>query len=189
MGEESKQIIGIVQTITDISSQTNILALNASIEAARSGEHGRGFAVVAEEIQKLSEQTKTAVESIGSIVHQVVGHTESAVLAMEQNVIYTQNGMESIKKANETSTLITSSNEALLQQIHQIDLVAEEIKESSQGIADSMKQISNNTQENCTAVEQVTAATEENSAGTESLNDIVEKIKDISNQLSLVVHG
>jgi len=72
LGEESKEIIGIVHTITDISNQTNILALNASIEAARAGEHGRGFAVVAEEIQKLAEQTKTAVEDIGNIVNEVV---------------------------------------------------------------------------------------------------------------------
>ncbi|MBQ8625137.1 MAG: hypothetical protein IJ419_03070, partial [Agathobacter sp.] len=97
LGEESKEIIGIVRTITDISSQTNILALNASIEAARAGEQGRGFSVVAEEIQKLSEQTKTAVESIGNIVRQVVHNTEEAVTAMEENVLYTQNGMDSIR--------------------------------------------------------------------------------------------
>jgi len=76
LGEESKEIIGIVQTITGISSKTNILALNASIEAARAGEQGKGFAVVAEEIQKLSEQTKKAVESIGEIVTEVVKNTE-----------------------------------------------------------------------------------------------------------------
>jgi len=189
LGEESKEIIGIVQTITNISSQTNILALNATIEAARAGEHGKGFAVVAEEIQKLSEQTKTAVENIGTIVHEVVKNTESAVVAMEQNVRCTQNGMESIQKANESSTLITSSNEELAGQIHAIDKTAEIIRKKSGEVADSMKKISENTQQNCTAVEQVTAASEENTAGAESLAEIVEQIHKLSQQLNQVVQG
>lgn len=189
LGEESKQIIGIVETITYISGQTNILALNASIEAARAGEHGRGFAVVAEEIQQLSEQTKTAVENIGNIVHEVVKNTENAVVAMEQNAKATQKGMDSIRKANESATLITSSNEELAGQIHEIDKAAEVIRVKSGQVADSMKQISNNTQQNCNAVELVTAATQENTAGTESLSEIVEQIKSLSQQLNAVVQG
>ena len=187
LGEESKEIIGIVRTITDISSQTNILALNASIEAARAGEQGRGFSVVAEEIQKLSEQTKTAVESIGSIVHQVVNNTEDAVKAMEENVLFTENGMESIRKANESATLITASNEELEKQIHSIDEVASMIKMSSDEVADSMKQINDNTQQNCSAVQQVTASTQENTASTESLAEIVEQIRVLSEKLKNVV--
>lgn len=189
LGEESKEIIGIIRTITDISSQTNILALNASIEAARAGEQGRGFSVVAEEIQKLSEQTKTAVESIGAIVHQVVNNTEEAVKAMEENVLFTENGMASIRKANESTTLITASNEELARQIHSIDEVAEMIKVSSDDVAMSMKQINNNTQQNCCAVEQVTASTQENTASTASLAEIVEQIKVLSDQLNKVVQG
>ncbi|MBQ9119287.1 MAG: hypothetical protein IJY09_04400 [Lachnospiraceae bacterium] len=189
LGEESKEIIGIVQTITNISSKTNILALNASIEAARAGEQGRGFSVVAEEIQKLSEQTKTAVESIGSIVRDVVKNTESAVEAMEKNVVFTQNGMESIQKANESSAIITASNGELVQQIHEIDKAAEVIRMRSDEVADSMKKISHNTQKNCNAVEQVSAATQENSAGTAGLADIVEQIKVLSERLNQVVQG
>lgn len=189
LGEESKQIIGIVETITYISGQTNILALNATIEAARAGEHGRGFAVVAEEIQHLSEQTKTAVENIANIVHEVVKNTENAVSAMEQNASATQKGMDSIRKANESATMITSSNEELAGQIHEIDKAAEIIREKSGEVADSMKQISNNTQQNCNAVEQVTAATQENTAGTESLAEIVEQIKALSERLNKVVQG
>lgn len=185
--EASREIIGIIQTITGISSQTNILALNATIEAARAGEHGKGFAVVAEEIQKLSEQTKTAVGNIDRIVHEVVKDTENAVAAMEQNVLYTQNGMASIQKANESSAIITSSNGELAQQIYEIDKAAEIIREKSGEVSDNMKKISNNTQQNCNAVEHVSAATQENSAGTESLADIVEQIKGLSGQLNKVV--
>ncbi|MBQ3601221.1 MAG: hypothetical protein II992_08500 [Lachnospiraceae bacterium] len=189
LGEESKEIIGIVETITNISSQTNILALNATIEAARAGEQGRGFAVVAEEIQKLAEQTKIAVESIGRIVNEVVNNTETAVKAMEQNAQNTQKGMDSIQKANESTAIITSSNEELVEQIHEIDKVAEIIKGNSGEVANNMKQIRDNTQENCNAVEHVSEATQENSAGTEGLADIVEQIKELSEQLNKVVQG
>lgn len=187
LGEQSKEIIGIVQTITSISNRTNILALNASIEAARAGEHGKGFAVVAEEIQKLAEQTKTAVESIGAIVHEVVENTESAVTAMEQNAMFTQDGMNSIKKANESTALITSSNKELAKQIHAIDETAEVIKEKSGEVSGSMALISENTQQNCNAVEHVNAATRENSAGAESLADISEAIKGLSETLNQMV--
>ena len=187
LGEESKEIIGIVQTITGISSKTNILALNASIEAARAGEQGKGFAVVAEEIQKLSEQTKKAVESIGEIVTQVVKNTEDAVAAMGENEKNAKAGMESISMANKSATLITSSNEELVGQIHEIDKAAEVIREKSNEVADRMQQISSNTQANCSAVEQVSAATQENSAGTESLAGIVLQIRELSETLNKVV--
>ena len=187
LGEESQEIIGIVQTITGISSKTNILALNASIEAARAGEQGKGFAVVAEEIQKLSEQTKKAVESIGDIVNEVVKNTEDAVAAMDENAKNAKAGMESIQLANKSATLITSSNEELVGQIHEIDKAAEVIREKSNEVADRMQQISSNTQANCTAVEQVSAATQENTAGTESLANIVEQIKGLSEKLNKVV--
>lgn len=189
LGEESKEIIGIVRTITDISSQTNILALNASIEAARAGEQGRGFSVVAEEIQKLSEQTKNAVENIGKIVHQVVNNTEEAVKAMEKNVLFTENGMESIRKANESASFITASTIELEKQIHSIDEAAEKIRRSSDEVADSMRQINDNTQQNCSAVEHVTASTQENTASTESLAEIVEQIRVLSDKLNAVVNG
>lgn len=189
LGEESKEIIGIVQTITGISSKTNILALNASIEAARAGEQGKGFAVVAEEIQKLSEQTKKAVESIGEIVTEVVKNTEDAVAAMDENAKNAKAGMESISKANESATRITTSNEELVVQIHEIDKAAEVIREKSNEVADRMQQISGNTQANCTAVEQVSAATQENSAGTESLANVVLQIKELSEQLNKVVQA
>lgn len=187
LSEESQEIIGIIQTITDISDQTNILALNATIEAARAGEHGKGFAVVAEEIQKLSKQTKDAVENIETIVHEVVRNTEHAVAVMEQNVVYTQDGMESIQKAKESSDIITSSNGELALQIYEIDQTAGIIQAKSIEVSEGMERVSNNTQQNCNAVEHVTAATQENRAGTESLAEIAEQIKGLSEQLNKVV--
>ena len=122
-------------------------------------------------------------------VHQVVHNTEEAVNAMGENVIFTENGMESIRKANESATLITASNEELEKQIHLIDAVAGEIKISSDEVAENMKQINDNTQQNCSAVELVTASTQENTASTEKLAEIVEQIRVLSERLNKVVQG
>lgn len=189
LGEESKEIIGIVETITNISRQTNILALNASIEASRAGEYGKGFAVVAEEIKKLAGQTNSAVEDIGKIVYQVVGNTENAVQAMEQNAHFAQNGMDSISKANESAVLVATSNEELAEQIHDIDNAAKIIREKSGEIAEGMRQISGNTKQNCSAVERVSAAAQENSEGAESLAGMVEQIRNLSDKLKEVIDG
>lgn len=187
LGAQSQEIVGIVQTITGISSQTNILALNASIEAARAGEHGKGFAVVANEIQQLSEQTKTAVENIAEIISEVVKNTERTVKAMEANTIQTQAGLDRIKKANESTILITASNKEMTDQIVSIDKAAEEIRENSTEASEQMEQIQRNTTKNCSAVEQVTAATQENGTGIESLSQIVDEIKELSEQLNAVM--
>lgn len=187
LGDASQEIMGIIQTITSISSKTGILALNASIEAARAGEYGKGFAVVAGEIQKLSEQTKAATEHIGTIVREVVGNTERAVISMEQNAIYTQSGMKSIRKANESANTVAVSNEELVKQIQEIDRVAEKIQRRSGRVAEAMKKISYNTQQNCTTVEQISVATEENCAGMESLSEFVENIRESMEQLNTLV--
>lgn len=189
LGERSKEIIGIIKTITEISVQTNILSLNARIEASRAGVHGKGFAVVAAEIQKLSIQTKAAVDGIEKIIHEVAEYTEQAVEAMEQNALFTQTGMDSIRKANETSAVITASNGELAQKIYAIDKSAEEIRTKSDEISESMKKISANTAQNCAAAEQVSSATEENSAGTANLADIVENIRTLAEHLNEVVAG
>lgn len=183
LGEKSKEIIGIVKTITNISGQTNILALNASIEAARAGEHGRGFSVVAGQIQKLAEETKTAVENIGTIVGVVVKETEDAVVAMEKNEAYARKGTENIRKANETSTRITSYNEELAGKIYDIDNTAQVIRERSGEISGSMQQVRNNTQQNCDAAMHVSSDTQENTTGTERLVEIVGQIRELSEQL------
>ena len=187
LGDASQEIIGIVQTITSISGRTNILALNASIEAARAGEQGKGFAVVADEIQKLSEQTKAATEHIGAIVTEVVAHTEAAVVSMEQNAKYTKDGMESIRRANESAVTVTASNKELAEQIREIDKTASLIRENSDKVADAMQKISYNTKQNCTAVEQISAATEENYAGMSSLSGFVEHIRESTEELNALV--
>ena len=177
LGEESKEILGIIQVITGISQQTNILALNATIEAARAGEHGKGFAVVAEEIQKLAEQTRKAVDNIGTIVTASVEDTGRAVKVMEQSVNLTETGMESMREVGSSTASITSSNEKMTKQIVEMDHTVENIWIQSDEVAKGMQQVNISTQNNYKAIEQVNAATQENSAGVEMIEDMVVRIR------------
>lgn len=177
LGEKSKEILDIIRVITGISNQTNILALNASIEAARAGEHGKGFAVVAGEIQKLSEQTKAAVDNIGKIVTEVVQYTDNAVSVMEQSVQLTMAGMERIEEVGNSTALITVSNSQMSEQILEMDKTVENIKSQSDEVAKGMEQVHSNTQGNYNAVEHVAAATQENTAGVAEIENLVERIK------------
>lgn len=182
LGEESKEILGIIQVITGISQQTNILALNATIEAARAGEHGKGFAVVAEEIQKLAEQTRKAVDNIGTIVTASVEDTGRAVKVMEQSVNLTETGMESMREVGSSTASITSSNEKMTKQIVEMDHTVENIWIQSDEVAKGMQQVNVSTQNNYQAIEQVNAATQENSAGVEMIEDMVVRIRMLADE-------
>ena len=182
LGEESKEILGIIQVITGISQQTNILALNATIEAARAGEHGKGFAVVAEEIQKLAEQTRKAVDNIGTIVTASVEDTGRAVKVMEQSAELTETGMESMSEVGSSTASITSSNEKMTKQIMEMDHTVENIWIQSDEVAKGMQQVNVSTQNNYQAIEQVNAATQENSAGVEMIEDMVVRIRKMAEE-------
>ena len=182
LGEESKEILGIIQVITGISQQTNILALNATIEAARAGEHGKGFAVVAEEIQKLAEQTRKAVDNIGTIVTASVEDTGRAVKVMEQSAELTETGMESMSEVGSSTASITSSNEKMTKQIMEMDHTVENIWIQSDKVAKGMQQVNVSTQNNYQAIEQVNAATQENSAGVEMIEDMVVRIRKMAEE-------
>lgn len=182
LGEESKEILGIIKVITGISKQTNILALNATIEAARAGEQGKGFAVVAEEIQKLAEQTRRAVDDIGEIVTESVNNTEKAVKVMEQSVSLTETGMTSIKEVGSSTAVITTSNEQMTAQIMEMDHTVENIWMQSDKVAKGMQQVDINTRNNYQAIEQVNAATQENSAGVEMIEEMVVRIRELAGE-------
>ncbi|MGN1338947.1 MAG: methyl-accepting chemotaxis protein [Oscillospiraceae bacterium] len=183
LSEQSQQIVSIAKTITGISTQTNILAINASIEASRAGEAGKGFAVVASEIKSLSEKTKTAAAEIGSIIGDVTQNIEAAVASMENSSELTRQGLESMSKMSESAEHLSRSNGEISQNIAEMNRVISGVSANGISMSEKLASVSRNIENNCNAVQQVAAAIQENSAGTENLGFMVHDIKDMAEEL------
>lgn len=126
LGARSDQIGAIVGTIEDIADQTNLLALNAAIEAARAGEQGRGFAVVADEVRALAERTTRATREISEMIKAIQSETGGAVASMEQGVVEVEKGMDSSRRSGEALQQILEGINEVTLQVHQIATAAEE---------------------------------------------------------------
>lgn len=126
LGHRSNQIGEIIGTIEDIADQTNLLALNAAIEAARAGEQGRGFAVVADEVRALAERTTRATREIGDMIKTIQKETQSAVTAMEEGVVEVERGSEGAAQSGEALQHILQCIDVVTQQVNQIATAAEE---------------------------------------------------------------
>ena len=186
LSEQSQRIVKIAKVITDISMQTNILAINASIEASRAGESGKGFSVVAAEIKKLSEQTKTAAAEIGGIIDEVTENIDGTVGAMEKNARLTREGMKSMEQVKSSSEQISLSNGEISRHIADMNGVIGAVAENGGSVSEKLVRVSGNIENNCGAVQHVAAAIQENSAGVESLGFMVKDIKAMAEELELL---
>lgn len=183
LSEQSARIVQIAKTITSISQQTNLLAVNASIEASRAGAAGKSFAVVAQEIKKLSEQTNTATAEIDGIIEQITGDIAATVTAMEKNAALTRDGMESMEQVRHSAQEISNANAAIALHIADMNRVIGNVANHGESITQKLADVSGNVRNNCDAVQHMTAAIEENSAGTENLGNMVKSIKTMAEEL------
>ena len=178
LGSRSEQIGNIVGTIEDIADQTNLLALNAAIEAARAGEQGRGFAVVADEVRALAERTTKATREIGEMIKTIQKETKSAVTAMEEGVQEVERGTNDAARSGAALEEILNQIGDVTSQINQIATAAEEQTATTNEISKSMHDITQ-------VVSSASGSSQETAGAASQLARMAEELKRIVAQFRM----
>lgn len=169
LGDRSKEIGQIVDTIAGIAGQTNLLALNAAIEAARAGEQGRGFAVVADEVRKLAEQSSQAARQIATLITEIQKDTDKAVLTMNDGTREVRTGAEVVNAAGQAFREIVVLVTQVSERVKDFYTSTEEMSSGSQQIVVAMNTIDKMSRTVAAETETVSAATEEQTASMEEI--------------------
>lgn len=169
LGISSQQIGEIVDVITGIAGQTNLLALNAAIEAARAGEAGRGFAVVADEVRKLAEQSQEAAQKIADIIRSIQAETGVAVKVMNEGASEVEQGTQSIAATGEKFNHIVTLVQSLHHQIQEISAATQQLSASSDEVVTSVNGVKSIAADTASNTQNISAVTEEQSASMEEI--------------------
>lgn len=177
LGSRSDQIGTIIGTIEDIADQTNLLALNAAIEAARAGEQGRGFAVVADEVRALAERTTRATSEISKMIKAIQSETRQAVKSMEEGVVEVESGTGEASRSGKALQDILSQINDVTGQINQIATAAEEQSSTSREISNNMHKITAIINETAKETHTTSQASDHLNQLASELNTLVGKFK------------
>lgn len=184
LGDMSQQIGAIVETIDQIAEQTNLLALNAAIEAARAGEHGRGFAVVADEVRKLAERSAVATKEIAALIERVRSGVAEAVEAMEASNREVDTGTARSQEAGEALEQILKAAQAVAAEVVGLSATAEEMAASVHGLQETTQVVRQIAEETGRAIEEATASVEDTSNAITTVAAISEETAAGAEQMS-----
>ncbi|MCB0882617.1 MAG: methyl-accepting chemotaxis protein [Thermoleophilia bacterium] len=169
LGDRGEQIGAIVGTIDQIASQTNLLALNAAIEAARAGEQGRGFAVVADEVRKLAAQSQSAVADITTIIRDIQAETRQAVDAMDAGRREVESGVASVAQAGGAFAEIRDQVQRVASEVGGVANSTGDLEAGAQEVQDLVASVSAASQQSAASAQEISAATEESGAASQEV--------------------
>ncbi|WP_391560568.1 methyl-accepting chemotaxis protein [Robertmurraya sp.] len=187
LGSQSKEISQITKVITSIADQTNLLALNAAIEAARAGEHGKGFAVVADEVRKLAVQSKSSSNEIIDLILKIQTGTNQAVKSMEKSTLEVENGSIAVNEAGRSFIQITDSITDIRKTIQSIHQYVQKMTESSKYVTANIEVLTEIAKVNSTSSRAVAASAEEQLATMEEIASSVQTVNDMAINLKEVL--
>ncbi len=177
LGDRSLEISDIVNVINDITEQTNLLALNAAIEAARAGEAGRGFAVVADEVRKLAEHSRTATKDIAGLIKAIQAETNEAVVVMEEGTREVEVGAKLADQAGKALDAISTVVRQSAELVQEISLASKQQVRGTEGVANAMQIISNITRQTSQGSRQSARTVEQLVKLSEQLNEALSQFR------------
>lgn len=178
-----EQIVKITKTISTIADQTNLLSLNASIEAAKAGEAGRGFSVVANEVKKLADQSKESSKEIKFIIDDILNKTSDTTKVAHNANKFMEEQMNIVKETDSSLRSIYESMESLMERVNNVSQSIKSALDSKENVLDSIENISAISEETASIAEEVSATTQEQVASSEELSKLSKYLDEMSKNL------